>query len=69
MTSNNTLGRIFQLTSYGESHGPGIGGGVDGCPAGVPLTEEHIQSELDLRRPGSGPTSTPRSEADRIQLL
>lgn len=69
MTTNNTLGRIFQLTTYGESHGPGIGGIVDGCPAGVPLTEEAIQTELDLRKPGTGSASTARSEADRVQLL
>lgn len=69
MITNNTLGRIFQLTTYGESHGREIGGVVDGCPAGVPLAEEDIQSELDRRRPGSGPASTPRSEADLVQIL
>jgi chorismate synthase len=69
MTTNNTLGRIFQLTTYGESHGPGIGGVVDGCPPDVPLTEEIIQTELDLRKPGAGPASTARSEEDRVWLL
>jgi len=69
MTSSNTLGRIFQLTTYGESHGPSIGGVVDGCPAGVLLSEEVIQTELDRRRPGAGLASTARSETDQVQLL
>jgi chorismate synthase len=69
MTSNNTLGRIFQLTTFGESHGPCIGGVVDGCPAGIPLSESVIQGELDLRRPGTGEASTARSETDQVQLL
>ena len=52
--SGNTFGKIFRLTTYGESHGPGLGGIVDGCPAGVPLDEALIQAELDKRRPGRG---------------
>ena len=69
MISNNTLGRRFQLTTYGESHGPGVGGVVDGCPAGIALQESDIQAELDRRKPGGGPASTSRSEPDRVQLL
>jgi chorismate synthase len=71
--SGNTFGRIFRLTTYGESHGPGLGGIVDGCPSGLPLCEEDIQRELDLRRPGSsargGIASTTRDEPDRVRLL
>ncbi len=69
MTSSNTFGRIFQLTTFGESHGPCVGGVVDGCPAGIPLSEAEIQTELDQRKPGVGQTSTARSESDQVQLL
>lgn len=67
--SGNTFGRVFRLTTYGESHGPGLGGVVDGCPAGVPLSEAFIQEELDRRKPGQGPASTARREADQVRLL
>ena len=71
--SGNTFGRIFRLTTYGESHGLGMGGVVDGCPAGLDLSEEDIQRELDLRRPGKGgrggEAGTARNEADRVRLL
>jgi chorismate synthase len=67
--SGNTFGKHFTLTTFGESHGPGLGGVVDGCPAGIPLTEAMIQEELDRRRPGQGPTSTARREKDRVRLL
>lgn len=68
--SGNTFGRIFRLTTYGESHGPGLGAIVDGCPAGIPLDESAIQAELDARRPGSGgPTATPRVEPDAARIL
>ncbi len=66
---SNTLGRLFRITSFGESHGRCIGVVIDGCPAGLPLTEADIQQELDRRRPGSGPASTPRSEEDRAEIL
>ena len=56
--SGNTFGRLFRLTTYGESHGPALGGVVDGCPAGIALSEELLQKELDRRRPGGG-TGTP----------
>ena len=52
--SGNTFGRLFRLTTYGESHGPALGGVVDGCPAGIALSEELLQKELDRRRPGHG---------------
>ena len=67
--SGNTFGRLFRLTTYGESHGPALGGVVDGCPAGLALSEELIQKELDRRRPGSGTAGTTRREPDAIRLL
>jgi len=67
--SGNTFGSVFRLTTYGESHGPGLGGVVDGCPAGIPLSEADIQKELDLRRPGGSPASTARKEPDAVRLL
>jgi len=68
--SANTFGRLFRLTTYGESHGPAIGGVIDGCPPGLPITEELIQQGLDKRRPGQGGiASTARKEPDKIRLL
>jgi len=68
--TGNTFGTAFRLTSFGESHGPGIGGVVDGCPAGLELCEADIQKELDLRRPGSAKTAgTARTESDAARLL
>lgn len=65
----NTFGRILRLTTFGESHGTGIGGVLDGCPAGMPLAEADMQTELDLRRPGQGKAATKRSESDRVSIL
>ena len=67
--SGNTFGRLLRLTTYGESHGAGLGGILDGCPAGLPLCEEDLQRELDLRKPGSGPTATARKESDTVRIL
>lgn len=67
--TGNILGERFVLVSFGESHGKAVGAVVEGCPAGLPLLEEDIQKELDLRKPGSSPISTARSEADRIEIL
>lgn len=67
--SGNTFGRLFCLTTFGESHGPGLGGVVDGCPAGIALDEEVIQRELDRRKPGQGLGTTSRKESDRVRLL
>lgn len=67
--AGNTFGRLLRLTTFGESHGPGLGGVLDGCPAGLALCEADIQAELDLRKPGSGPSATKRKEADRVQIL
>lgn len=65
----NTFGNLFRLTSFGESHGMGIGGVIDGCPAGVELDMEFIQQELDRRRPGQSSITTPRKEADKVHFL
>jgi chorismate synthase len=65
----NTFGTMFRLTTFGESHGPSLGGVIDGCPAGLQLTEEDIQLELDKRRPGQGLSTSARKEGDQIQIL
>ena len=66
---SNTLGKLFTFTSFGESHGRGIGGIVDGCPAGIQINEEYIQNELNRRRPGQSDISTPRKEGDKVEFL
>ncbi|MDO5536162.1 MAG: chorismate synthase [Desulfovibrionaceae bacterium] len=65
----NTFGTIFQLTTFGESHGMAVGGILDGCPAGLPLTEADMQKALDKRKPGEGPAGTPRKESDTVHIL
>jgi len=65
----NTIGKLFTFTSFGESHGTGVGGIVDGCPAGIELDEAFIQHELNRRRPGQSAISTPRSEEDNVEFL
>lgn len=65
----NTFGNIYRLTSFGESHGPGIGGVIDGCPAGIELDRTFIQQELDRRKPGQSKITTPRKEEDEVQFL
>ncbi|HEY5292096.1 MAG TPA: chorismate synthase [Burkholderiales bacterium] len=67
--SGNTLGKLFCVTSFGESHGPAYGGVVDGCPPGLALSEADIQRELDRRKPGTSRHVTQRREADRVELL
>lgn len=66
---SNTFGNIYRLTSFGESHGAGIGGIIDGCPAGILLDMDFIQSELDRRKPGQSLLTTPRKEADKVEFL
>jgi len=66
---SNTIGKLFTFTSFGESHGRGIGGIVDGCPAGIDVDIEFIQHELDRRRPGQSDISTPRKEGDKVDIL
>jgi chorismate synthase len=65
----NTFGRAFRVTTFGESHGAGLGAVVDGCPAGLELREADVQAELDRRRPGQSALTTARSEADRAEIL
>ena len=65
----NTFGNIYRLTSFGESHGPGIGGVIDGCPSGIELDMRFIQSELNRRKPGQSKLTTPRKEDDEVQFL
>ena len=67
--AGNTLGRLFAVTNFGESHGPAIGCVIDGCPPGVPLTEADIQHDLDRRRPGTSRHVTQRQEPDQVEIL
>ncbi len=65
----NSFGNIFRLTSFGESHGPMVGGIIDGCPPGVEIDFEFIQYELDRRKPGQSAITTPRKEDDKVEFL
>ncbi len=65
----NTLGELFRVTTFGESHGPAMGAVIDGCPAGVPLTTAQVQRALDRRRPGQSAVTTARAEPDTVELL
>lgn len=67
--AGSTYGRLFTITTWGESHGKGIGVVIDGCPAGLPLNETDIQIYLDRRKPGQSRYTTQRSEADAVQIL
>jgi chorismate synthase len=65
----NSFGHLFRITTWGESHGGGVGVVIDGCPPRLALTEADIQPDLDRRRPGQSAIVTPRKEADRVQIL
>ena len=67
--SGNSFGKCFVTTSFGESHGPAIGGIVDGCPPGLELSEADLQVDLDRRRPGQSRHTTQRRESDRVRIL
>src|SRR6202008_2900767 len=67
--SFNTFGHVFRVTTFGESHGAAIGCVVDGCPAGIALTEADIQPYLDKRRPGQSRFTTQRQEPDQVRIL
>ncbi|MBR0024588.1 MAG: chorismate synthase [Muribaculaceae bacterium] len=69
MTHKNRIGNLFSLTSFGESHGPAIGGVIDGVPAGVAIDMEQLQNELNRRRPGQGGISSSRQETDKVEIL
>jgi chorismate synthase len=66
---SNSIGKLFTITSFGESHGRCIGVIVDGCPAGLAITEIDVQAEVDKRRPGIGPAATERHEKDIVEIL
>ena len=65
----NSFGNIFRLTSFGESHGPMLGGVVDGCLPGIEIDPEFVQQELDRRKPGQSDITTPRKEDDKVEFL
>ncbi len=67
--SGNTIGKLFTVTSFGESHGPALGCIVDGCPPGMALSEDDIQIDLDRRKPGTSRHTTQRREADQVRIL
>lgn len=67
--AGSTFGTIFKITTFGESHGTGLGAVLDGCPAGLSISEEMIQQYLNLRKPGQTKYSTPRKEQDKIRIL
>ncbi|SJM89208.1 chorismate synthase [Crenothrix polyspora] len=67
--SGNTIGKLFTVTSFGESHGLALGAIVDGCPPGMPLCEEDLQIDLDRRKPGTSRHTTQRREADEVKIL
>jgi chorismate synthase len=66
---NNSIGKLFTITSFGESHGSCVGIIIDGCPAGLPLSEQDIQQEADKRKPGTWMATTPRREEDKVEIL
>src|SRR6266550_9566251 len=67
--SGNTIGKLFTVTTFGESHGPALGCIVDGCPPRIPLTVADIQHDLDRRRPGQSRYTTQRQEPDAVKIL
>ena len=67
--SGNSFGNSFIVTTFGESHGVALGCVIDGCPPGLDLCEEHIQKELDKRKPGSSKYTTQRKEDDKVEIL
>jgi len=67
--SGNSIGKLFTVTSFGESHGPALGCIVDGCPPGMALTEADLQNDLDRRKPGTSRHTTQRREADQVRIL
>lgn len=67
--AGNTFGKLFTVTTFGESHGPALGGVVDGCPPGLVLSEEDLQQDLDRRRPGQSRHVTQRREPDQVRIL
>lgn len=67
--SGNSIGKLFTVTTFGESHGKALGCIIDGCPPGLPLTEQDLQHDLDRRKPGTSRYTTPRREGDEVEIL
>ena len=67
--SGNTFGKIFCLTSFGESHGKALGCVIDGCPPGLKIDESDIQKDLDRRKPGKSKYTSQRKESDKVEIL
>jgi chorismate synthase len=67
--SANSIGEVFKVSTFGESHGPFIGALIEGCPAGLPIDEAFIQQEMDRRKPGQSSISSPRKESDTCQII
>lgn len=69
MGTGNSFGRLFRISTWGESHGGGVGVQLDGCPPRIPLTREEVQIDLDRRRPGQSRITTPRNEEDAVEII
>jgi chorismate synthase len=69
IVSGSIFGKNFSISTWGESHGKALGVVIDGCPAGIPLDIHDIQKDLNRRKPGRSPYSTPRSEDDKVEIL
>jgi chorismate synthase len=69
MGTGNSFGKVFKISTFGESHGTGVGVTVDGCPPRIPLTVEDVQRELDRRKPGQSRLTTPRDESDTVEIM
>ena len=69
MGTGNSFGRVFRISTWGESHGGGVGVVLDGCPPRIPLSREEVQFDLDRRRPGQSRITTPRNEADAVEIM
>ncbi|MEQ9210623.1 MAG: chorismate synthase, partial [Pseudomonadales bacterium] len=67
--SGNSIGLLFSVATFGESHGPALGGVVDGCPPGIELSEADLQIDLDRRKPGQSKYTTQRREGDQVKIL
>lgn len=67
--AGNTFGKVFRVTTWGESHGTGVGAVIDGCPPGIVLDPAVLQAEMDRRKPGQGGASSPRKEPDKLEIL
>jgi chorismate synthase len=65
----SSIGEMFRVTTFGESHGPALGCIIDGCPPGMPLAEEDLQGDLDRRKPGTSKYATQRQESDQVKIL